>query len=195
VTVSALRHPTDSASRPLPDGSWPDAKGAAGALDVVRRFGNTINREHGAEAWRTPTELQRWLAREGYPARRVTARQLATLRDLREHLWRCIVERSLDPLAGTIERFDLAASVVDGEMVLIARRHGVDDVVAALVTAIVSARHDGSWPRLKACEHCDWIFYDGSKNRGGRWCSMQACGGRLKAQSYRRRHRMPVGSR
>ena len=42
---------------------------------------------------------------------------------------------------------------------------------------------------LKACreETCGWVFYDGSRNRSSSWCSMQVCGGRAKASSYRRR--------
>jgi predicted RNA-binding Zn ribbon-like protein len=51
----------------------------------------------------------------------------------------------------------------------------------------VDARYRGMWPRLKACAHCGWVVFDGSKNRSARWCSMSACGGRENARSYRRR--------
>jgi predicted RNA-binding Zn ribbon-like protein len=48
---------------------------------------------------------------------------------------------------------------------------------------------DGTWRRLKACsaETCQWAFYDGSRNRSGVWCTMQTCGNRAKARSFRQR--------
>jgi predicted RNA-binding Zn ribbon-like protein len=48
---------------------------------------------------------------------------------------------------------------------------------------------DGSWSRLKTCENdeCRWAFYDQSKNRSAKWCSMQSCGNRMKARAYRAR--------
>jgi len=48
---------------------------------------------------------------------------------------------------------------------------------------------EGTWPRLKACANdtCQWAFYDISKNRSGRWCTMDACGNLMKARAYRRR--------
>jgi predicted RNA-binding Zn ribbon-like protein len=49
---------------------------------------------------------------------------------------------------------------------------------------------DGTWQRLKACrDHsCEWAFYDHTKNRSGAWCTMEECGNRAKARSYRERH-------
>jgi predicted RNA-binding Zn ribbon-like protein len=50
---------------------------------------------------------------------------------------------------------------------------------------------DGSWRRLKVCpgEDCGWAFYEHSRNRTGRWCSMAVCGGHAKARSHYRRLR------
>lgn len=46
--------------------------------------------------------------------------------------------------------------------------------------------------RIKRCaEHsCGWVFWDGSKNRSGRWCSMRVCGNRSKARAYAKRQRV-----
>ena len=63
----ARAHPRDSTGLVLPDGSWPDARGVAGPLERVRRFCNTVNRENGADAWRSASELDTWLARRGVP--------------------------------------------------------------------------------------------------------------------------------
>ena len=34
--------------------------------------------------------------------------------------------------------------------------------------------------RVKQCGRCDWLFIDRSRNRSRRWCSMDACGNRIK---------------
>ena len=41
--------------------------------------------------------------------------------------------------------------------------------------------------RVKQCGRCDWLFLDRSRNRSRRWCSMDACGNRIKmARRYER---------
>jgi predicted RNA-binding Zn ribbon-like protein len=68
---------------------------------------------------------------------------------------------------------------------------GVDGAMARLMAAVSEATVDGTWERLKACpeETCRWAFYDRSKNRSAKWCSMQTCGNMAKARTYRARHR------
>ena len=46
------------------------------------------------------------------------------------------------------------------------------------------------WKRLKGCrdENCRVAFYDKSRNRSRAWCSMEVCGNREKARSFRARH-------
>jgi predicted RNA-binding Zn ribbon-like protein len=48
---------------------------------------------------------------------------------------------------------------------------------------------DGDLGLLRRCggEGCVLIFYDGTKNRTRRWCSMEGCGSRAKAAAYYRR--------
>ena len=43
--------------------------------------------------------------------------------------------------------------------------------------------------RLKRCadDGCSWFFYDASRNRSRRWCSMSTCGNRAKAQRHYQR--------
>jgi predicted RNA-binding Zn ribbon-like protein len=45
--------------------------------------------------------------------------------------------------------------------------------------------------KLSACANpeCRWLFLDGSKNKGRRWCDMKLCGNRIKARRYRGRQR------
>ena len=61
--------------------------------------------------------------------------------------------------------------------------------LARLLAAVATAQADGTWSRLKACadDGCLWAFYDHSKNRRGRWCSMAVCGNQHKARAYRER--------
>jgi predicted RNA-binding Zn ribbon-like protein len=41
--------------------------------------------------------------------------------------------------------------------------------------------------RVKQCGRCDWLFLDRSRNQKRRWCSMSACGNRVKmARRYKR---------
>ena len=44
--------------------------------------------------------------------------------------------------------------------------------------------------RVKQCGRCDWLFLDRSRNQKRRWCSMDACGNRVKmARRYERTKR------
>lgn len=69
------------------------------------------------------------------------------------------------------------------------------DPDAVLVGGVLAALHrsvaTGEWARLKACANpdCQWVYHDASRNRSGRWCSMDECGDVMKARAYRRRVR------
>ncbi|MFF3495276.1 CGNR zinc finger domain-containing protein [Streptomyces sp. NPDC002795] len=58
--------------------------------------------------------------------------------------------------------------------------------LAALAIAWSELAVTGEAARLKRCsEHaCAWVFWDTSKNRSRRWCSMRVCGNRAKARRY-----------
>jgi predicted RNA-binding Zn ribbon-like protein len=68
---------------------------------------------------------------------------------------------------------------------------GVRAAVGRLLGVVVTAMADGSWDRLKACgnDACRWGFYDTSRARTAKWCSMQICGNRMKQQAWRERTR------
>jgi predicted RNA-binding Zn ribbon-like protein len=52
---------------------------------------------------------------------------------------------------------------------------------------------NGDMSLLRRCENPDCIlfFYDTTKNKRRRWCSMDACGSRAKAAAYYRRSHLP----
>ncbi|GIF72424.1 CGNR zinc finger domain-containing protein [Asanoa siamensis] len=63
-----------------------------------------------------------------------------------------------------------------------------DDTLARPVRPIVHAAVDllttGALNRIKACGGCRFLFYDESKNRSRRWCSMEDCGTDEKIRRY-----------
>ena len=81
-------------------------------------------------------------------------------------------------------RFD-----VDGGSGLRPIASGVDGAIGTILAVAFAAMAEGSWSRLKVCpeETCRVAFYDHSKNRSRRWCSMEVCGNRTKVRSYRQR--------
>ena len=65
----------------------------------------------------------------------------------------------------------------------------LDHAFSVLSDIIATHAGDGTWQRLKCCPECGWCYYDGTKNRSGKWCSMEACGSRMKSQRYRQRRK------
>jgi predicted RNA-binding Zn ribbon-like protein len=78
-----------------------------------------------------------------------------------------------------------------GGSALVASGATIDEALAPIYDAVFCAMEKGTWPRLKACrdDTCQWAFYDRSKNRSGTWCSMEVCGNRNKARTFRARHK------
>jgi predicted RNA-binding Zn ribbon-like protein len=191
------RHPRDELGRVLPHAWWPADRQAPGELELVRRFCNSINRENGAERFRTSAALDRWLASEGCVPVHASRPELLRMTEVRESLHRLVVANARgvddpdawDSLAAAAG--DVSFRVVRGGDAIKMQPAGsaVDVLIGRLVATVIAARGDGSWERLKACRHCHWVVYDPSKNRSSRWCSMTACGGRHNAREYRRRRR------
>jgi predicted RNA-binding Zn ribbon-like protein len=193
----AGRHPRDELGRVLPHAWWPADRQAPGELELVRRFCNSINRENGAERFRTSAALDRWLTSEGCPPVHASRVALQRVIALRESLHRLVVANAtgIDDAAA----WDALATVAGDVTFRVTRDRdaielqptgaAVDVLIGRLVATVLAARRDGSWTRLKACRHCHWVVFDPSKNRSSRWCSMTACGGRHNAREYRRRLR------
>ncbi len=43
--------------------------------------------------------------------------------------------------------------------------------------------------RIRECPKCGWLFYDVSKNGRRKWCSMETCGSRAKANEWYNRQK------
>jgi predicted RNA-binding Zn ribbon-like protein len=163
-------------------------KAAPEPLRLVQQFVNTVNLERGDE-W-----LAAWFEDQGV---KPAARELDEAREIREALRELLYANNgqafeADP-TGTLNRAAAAAELtVDfdrGE--LVPKAGGCAGALGRVLAATFLAMADGSWTRLKACRNhgCRWAFYDESRNRSARWCSMQLCGNRTKTRSYRARHR------
>ena len=70
-------------------------------------------------------------------------------------------------------------------------------LVGRLLSAVVGAVADGTWPRLRACPDCGYAFYDTSRNGSRTWCRMtkedpsgRSCGSIAKARAKRARDRL-----
>jgi predicted RNA-binding Zn ribbon-like protein len=181
---------------------------APGALAEVQAFINTLDIEDGEDDLTGPGVLTSWLRARGLldGAARADRADLDRARSLREALRDLVaahndlpadVGAATDELNRVAARARLAPRLDPaGSSQLVPRAGGVDAALGRIVAVVHDAVNDGTWLRLKACErgHCRWAFYDASRNRSGRWCSMAVCGSREKSRrAYRRARLAPAG--
>lgn len=79
----------------------------------------------------------------------------------------------------------------DGKVRLEPEATGPEGAIGRLMAALFACMEDPDWKRLKVCASpsCRKVFYDGSRNRSSRWCSMASCGNREKAKRFRAKPR------
>lgn len=72
----------------------------------------------------------------------------------------------------------------------VARENGLDWLLAAIARSAAEIIAEGPSVRLRICSNpsCGLFFYDTSRTRRRRWCSMSRCGNRHKVASFSRRH-------
>jgi predicted RNA-binding Zn ribbon-like protein len=176
---------------------------APGRLQLLQRFVNTVDFEHGREMLSDPARLASVLTGLGLlePDAPVTAADLGRARAVREALRSLALANNGGgpPDPAELELLEQAAAggrlVVtfdgSGSAELGAAAPGVDGALAELVGIVYTAMADGTWARLKACQRdvCRWLFYDRSRNQSARWCQMAVCGNRTKTRAYRARQR------
>lgn len=172
---------------------------APSPLRVVQKFVNTYNHELGHERDRlgTPAAARLWLIENSL----IGGRQRLSLQDTRRlHRLREVIRalaagspKEEDPApSGLIDHVGLEVRLrvrigEDARVHLEPAGAGVERVIGALLAIVHDAMVEGSWPRMKVCRQCAWLFFDHSRNRSGGWCSMAVCGNRSKNRSFRRR--------
>jgi predicted RNA-binding Zn ribbon-like protein len=72
----------------------------------------------------------------------------------------------------------------------VAREGGLDWLLAAVARSGAEIIAEGARARLRICAnpHCGLFFYDNSRTRRRRWCSMAVCGNRSKVAAFARKH-------
>jgi predicted RNA-binding Zn ribbon-like protein len=175
---------------------------APGRLELLQRFINSYNHDFPREWDRIGTRerAQVWLREKRLvaPGDRISDADVARLRELREAIRAlAIANQGREPGAAATDIIrrvsgtaQLGVAMDDkGRTALEPTRRGVDGAVATLLGILHEAQLTGHWSRLKACRHCEYAFFDRSKNRSAAWCAMSICGNRTKNRAYYRRRR------
>jgi len=156
------------------------------------------------EGFQTPDELKKWLLERELvdSSEQVHEADLRYTIETREALRRLLLTNGgAPPDEQAVETVNRAATRgqltlrfdVDGGSGLKPIARGVDGAIGTILAVAFAAMAEGSWSRLKVCpeETCRVAFFDHSKNRSRRWCSMEVCGNRTKVRSYRQRQLEP----
>lgn len=153
---------------------------------LVLDFLNTVDVEKDVDVLRSVTEWHAWTH-----ARELTPGSIDDALRARRVLREAAGEPAGDQAAGVDTSHELRIPVdvafrlspaADPQLV-------ADDAVSAVFTAAMRLAVLDDWRRIKICpaDDCLWAFYDESRNRSRTWCSMQVCGNRVKARTFRKR--------
>ncbi|HEX4323833.1 MAG TPA: CGNR zinc finger domain-containing protein [Gaiellaceae bacterium] len=172
-------------------------------LDLVRDYVNTLDFETGIDRIATPDELADWLSEEGLvddlvePTEQEHADALAVREAIRGLLLgNNAVDVDAEAASKTLEeagrKAHLGVRFENGQPVLAPEGDGARGAIGRIVALVAELAPSDEWKRLKGCrdEHCRVAFYDKSRNRSRAWCSMEVCGNREKARSFRARHKV-----
>jgi hypothetical protein len=180
---------------------------APGELALVQAFVNTrwdLTSEDQGEILVSTGALQDWLRARGLIGGRdhLDPRDLDRALTIREGLRALAFANNGRPLdTGAVDAMRRASEGAATEIRI--EPHGprfvpggeipLDGAIGAIFAVTAQAMIDGTWQRFKACpgRHCGWAFYDDSRNRSARWCSMKVCGDREKARAYYERSKRP----
>jgi predicted RNA-binding Zn ribbon-like protein len=72
----------------------------------------------------------------------------------------------------------------------VARENGLEWLLAAIARSAAEIVAEGPNARVRICANpdCGLLFYDASRTRKRRWCSMAVCGNRHKVASFAKKH-------
>jgi predicted RNA-binding Zn ribbon-like protein len=164
-------------------------------LVLLEGFLNTCHGEMGFDDFETVDSMQAWLRSVDLwtgPSD-ITSAQSEIIIKFRSDLRTWILGkerfRTLNELVATIP-FQAEFSS-EGEVRLHSKGNVFDRVLGALIEVILESQQNGTWDRFKCCalSTCGWAFYDPTRSRTKRWCSMKTCGSRHKAREYYKRKR------
>jgi predicted RNA-binding Zn ribbon-like protein len=170
-------------------------------LDLVRDFVNTLDLETEIDAISSPDELATWFSEQGVvddlvePTEEEHTDALAVREAIRDLLLAnngvpADTEAASRTLEAAGRAADLGVRFENGRPLLAPTGDGARAAIGRIVAAVAELAPTDEWKRLKGCrdENCRVAFYDKSRNRSRAWCSMEVCGNREKARSFRQRH-------
>jgi predicted RNA-binding Zn ribbon-like protein len=170
-------------------------------LDLVRDFVNTLDFETEIDTISSPDELAMWFSEQGLvedlvePTEKEHADAIAVREAIRDLLLANNgVAADAKAASQTLEDAGRAANLSvrfeNGRPLLAPEGDGARAAIGQIVAAVAELAPTDEWKRLKGCrdENCRVAFYDKSRNRSRAWCSMEVCGNREKARSFRQRH-------
>ena len=182
----------------------PSSKPAPGNLAIVQAYINSYDLESGEDDFSDPADMQEWFRHFGLPAgdqppSQKHYRVAIQLREALREILRTDLDGGTNPKAlASLDRIAEMSPLIThfsdgGSGELMPVRSDLLGGIGMLLAFVHEAQLTGAWARLKACRNdaCQWAFYDQSKNGRGAWCSMDICGNRMKARTYRRRHASP----
>ncbi|WP_431219438.1 CGNR zinc finger domain-containing protein [Leifsonia xyli] len=177
-------------------------------LRLVRDFVNTVEYQEDEEGWERPSDLEAWLRSRGLLSGATSAATDADLelaKTLREgfrsvlagHAGHDVDGAALGRLDGALAELPVRVTFGGSAAFTLAPADegGVRAALAGVLDAVRASHEDGSWTRLKVCDRvtCRWAYYDYSKNRSSRWCTMAGCGNAVKMQkAHSRRAAAPA---
>ena len=97
-----------------------------------------------------------------------------------------------DALASTLPRAQLVATDHGFEWGWDMRPGALDTMLGPIARSAAGLLTSEDRSRIGQCADdrgCGWLFYDRSRNRSRRWCSMESCGNRAKAKQHYERER------
>ena len=167
---------------------------APGNLALLEGFLNTWSGELGIEDFGTANATEGWLRQFGLWSknRKLTSDQHKKIILFRQALRVWILDESAsDPINASLSDVIFRAEVNHGELNFQPEGGPFSFLVGSLANVISNSQQNSTWDRFKCCElpSCGWAFYDSTRSRTKRWCSMKTCGSRHKAREYYKRRR------
>jgi predicted RNA-binding Zn ribbon-like protein len=174
-------------------------------LERLREFVNTRDIEAGTDVLATAEEGTEWLHDRGLLdsgeplqpdgiERIVRFRE--TIRDAltANHDASDMPPHVRDELNEAIRRAHVAPEIEAGGVAMRPSTSGPDGAIGMLLVPMLEAMTSGTWQRLKVCgnDACRWAFYDQSRSKGRKWCSMAVCGNRAKQDTWRANQARPA---
>lgn len=166
---------------------------APGPLVLVEGFLNTWSGEMAIDDFKTPESTEQWLRSVELwkGEQQITQQQTQKLIQFRSDLRAWILDsesgQALDTLTSDIS-FQVTFNM-NGEIRFTSTGDSYHKVIGSLVEIISESQKNGTWDRFKCCAlpTCGWAFYDSTRSRTKRWCSMQTCGSRHKSREHYKR--------